>query len=149
MKQKVPMCRTDGCGEVAYLGGLCQSHHEEKRREEASRDRARKLLFGEDSGISVEDRTLQEDLRQLRDRWNHICGVAASRRSNDLVPLEEVVAASDCCITFAARIIEAQLAIVESEALPHSYERDKRSAWDQLHAIERTPKPAESATTKP
>lgn len=128
------------------MGGLCHAHYEEDFRKRCLRDQAvRALHFGEVDGLVVAH-TLQEDLQQLRDRWQIVCSVNNLQRNSDLVPLAEAKYAAEWCKSFAEQIIEAQRAINAGMPVPFSYENTKRWVWERLNGIERTQSPADSTT---
>jgi len=137
MSRQKRHCRSTGCLQDPYLGGLCQRHFEEdehnkKRREEA----VAALHSGIVDGNIPTDQALRDDLRRICKCWDRACQVLHAGSGTGLMPVDEAEPATEWCIELAREIVEAQRALAAGKPMPASLAFTGDWVWERFRNLE-------------
>lgn len=137
-RRKPPTCGADDCIETPSMGGLCRKHHEEQNRREERRESALRCLHTRTVADQIlTDLSLREELQRLCRWWDDACFAVRTGQDYGCLPLDEARFAMEWCITLAAEIAEAELAIRAGKKPASSLGATHCWVWDRFANLEK------------
>ena len=130
-------CSVGTCTEPPYLGGLCKEHSDDRALKERRRDAALNALhMGEVEGRLPDDPELREELLRLQTWWGRACDSVNHERENELLK-DEAPYAIEWCISLAAEIVVAEIAIRQRNDVPYTLQATRYWVWERFSNLEK------------
>ena len=131
-------CRSRGCENVVFMGGLCKDHFEEseikrRRRRDAIDTLHRRIIDGQ----LPQNLILKDELASLCPWWDRACMAVNSRRSVDMLPFDEANDAVEWCISVAEGIIDQERTFRENGRFDPTAAAFRQWAWDRFAYLEK------------